>query len=48
MTMNVGVKDFKSFLPKDLTKVEIAKVWDLIPRLKRDKTNLSNKRFSFQ
>lgn len=44
--INIGCKDFKSLLPKNVDEIKIGQVWDLIPRLKKDLGQLSNKRFN--
>ncbi|CAF1003983.1 unnamed protein product [Brachionus calyciflorus] len=44
--LNFGCKDFKSFLPQNINDIKVGHVWDLIPRLKRDNNQLSNKRFN--
>ena len=42
---NFGCKDFQSFLPKNVSTIELGQVYDLIPRLKT-RVHLSNNRYS--
>lgn len=44
--LNFGCKEFRYFLPQDVDEAKIGQVWHLIPRLKRDSNQLSNKRYN--